>query len=321
MREVKITSELNPTTDFLNLTDFSGFFCTSIQGLGATRETANLSVKTRSLVTENKPTFRIFSLGVNILTPYSQYEAAVKQLFDFLDRNKENGFRLYVNDNPSVYAKQRYVMCSLDSVNRNDKRQIVELRLAQHSFWLAEATTASGVAKVDISTGNWYEYANRGTEAEPYYAYSYKPFTTADYKIMNYYSTSYFNSGAQIGDAIDLEIENGSYNKVPLIVKVYGECTNPVILLYENEGSVATRMVSVDVNIPADSWLEINSTIEGNGVYLCTVNTKDDIFHNIDLANGSPYMYVGNGKHRLHVIAMSNGSFSANAVFQEEYIA
>ena len=321
MREVKITSELNPTTDFLNLTDFNGFFCTSIQGLGATRETANLSVKTRSLVIENKPTFRIFSLGVNILTPYSQYEAAVKQLFDFLDRNKENGFRLYVNDNPSVYTKQRYVMCSLDSVNRNDKRQIVELKLAQHSYWLAEATTVPGVANVNISEGNWYEYANRGTETEAYYAYSYSPFTTADNNITNYYSTSYFISGAQTGEAINLDIENGSYNKVPLNVKVYGACTNPTIMLYENEGSVATRIVSVDVNIPAGSWLEINSTIEGNGVYLCTDGTKSDIFHSIDLTNGSPYMYVGHGKHRLQVSAASNGSFSAHAVFQEEYIA
>ena len=110
MRYLKITSATNPDNDFVLLNggyfdkngqkntsflSFTGFLCTQFQTLGISRELEFLTIENRNINVKNKPNFKKYSLTIEILSKYAEYEAKYQELITFLDRNKKNGFRLY----------------------------------------------------------------------------------------------------------------------------------------------------------------------------------------------------------------------------------
>ena len=74
MRYLKIASATNPYTDFIELNDLNGFFCTNLKTLGISRAIQFLAIENRQFATSNKPNFKKYELTVEILTNYSEYE-------------------------------------------------------------------------------------------------------------------------------------------------------------------------------------------------------------------------------------------------------
>ena len=159
MRYLKLASAKNPFTDFIELNDFNGFLCTSFQSVGISRKLEFLAIKNRQFAVSNDVDFKKYSLVIEILSKYSEYEAKHRELITFLDRNKKSGFRLYYR--PYNGMDLRYCLCSIENSARTEKRQPVTLILVQNSLWLGEqkiSKTAQGIK----DSGNLFAFFDDG---------------------------------------------------------------------------------------------------------------------------------------------------------------
>ena len=127
MRYLKLASAKNPDNDFIELNDFNGFLCTSFQQLGISRSLEFLSIKNRQFSVNNKPAFKNYTLKIEILSKYSEYEAKYRQFNTFIDRNKKDGFRLYYR--PYDGMELRYCLCDIEKLEKTEKLQPIILNL------------------------------------------------------------------------------------------------------------------------------------------------------------------------------------------------
>ena len=307
MRYLKLASAINPYTDFIELNDLNGFFCTNFKTLGISRTIQFLAIENRQFITSNKPNFKKYEMTVEILTNYSLYEQKYNSLLNFLDRNKTNGLRLYYK----AYGNtdMRYCLCEIENTEKSYKLQPINITLVQTSLWLSEEKKVS--TSYAEETGNLFEF-KKDSEIEDYYSISF----LEDNEISNYYCVSFARAVST-----QAMITNNSYNNIPLIIKVHGKCVNPIISLNEQGNTIPLKMAQVFITIEENYYLEINSNILDNGVWLVNGNTgeRTDCTELINNSLGSPYFYIGNGNYTLSVTDSGNNLCFTDVFFQEEY--
>lgn len=308
MRYLKLSSAKNPDNDFIELNDFNGFLCTSFQSIGISRKLEFLSAKNRQFTIENKPEFKKYSLTIEILSKYSEYEQKHRELITFLDRNKKDGFRLYFI--PYDRMETRYCLCDIVSSARAEKMQPVLLTLSQSSLWLSEEKVST-TSQVIEEKENLFAFAERDINGENYYSASFDlDEETNDYCI------EFFNN--ILSEAI---IVNNSYNEIPLNVKIKGPCVNPTLSLFRKGENTPIRQVQVFANIDNGYYIEINSGINKNGVWYVNSNNNEKIDYS-ELVNnelGSPYIYIENGEYFIKITDDGNNICVVDIVYQEEY--
>lgn len=306
MRYLKIASANNPDTDFIELNDFNGFLCTSFQGLGISRKNEWVQIKNTNIAVDNTTEFNTYSLIIQILTKYSEYEARYRRLITFLDRNKKSGFRLYFK--PYDNVDMRYCLCDITKTAKVEKLQPVTLTLKQKSMWFGEVQSVS-TAQTETS-GNFFEFKNDGNG---YYSTGFY----YDGDITNIYSISF-----SVGTETKAIITNNSYNEIPLNIKIYGKCVNPVISLYKKDESEPIRQLQIIASISDGYYVDIKSSILDNGVYYVNANTGEIIQDYSSLVNnelGSPFFYIDNGEYYVRVVDSGNNDTLCVITYQEEY--
>ena len=310
MRKIKIASAKNPLTDYIELNDFNGFLCTQFQTLGISRSVEFLTIKNRNIPVSNKPVFKKYSLVIEILTRYSQYETKYYELLNFLDRNKQDGIRLYHNpygDNNE--DNNRYCLCSIESSSKTEKRQPIVLNLTQNSLWLGKVNIEQTSQQGETTQRNLFEFADDGSG---YYSVSFG----ADEKVPDYYSVAFYGGLSQ-----KAEIEIKGYNEVPLTIIVQGECVNPEISVFRKDEGLPIKMFQVYEKINAGHYLEINSGILENGVWEVNTETgyRRDLTELVNYAHGSPYFYLSNGMYDVEVKDSGGNQCVTTVYWQEEY--
>lgn len=314
MRYLKIASAKNPDNDFIELNDFNGFLCTQFQTLGISRKVEFLEIKNRNIPVDNKPVFKKYSLVVEILTPYSQYENKYYQLINFLDRNKKHGFRLYYKPyhsmNSEVYrdtTEGRYCLCNLESSSKTEKRQPIVLNLSQESLWLGELNAVTSSQRNEES-GNLFVFDNDNG----YYSASF----SLDTEIPDYYCVSFYNGIKQQAD-----ISIIGYNEIPLTIRVSGFCVNPQVFLYRKNEEVPIKKFQVFTEIDDGWYLEINSGILENGVWEVERETgrRIDLTENVNYEYGSPYFNLENGEYYIEVSDDGGNECLTSITWREEY--
>lgn len=308
MRKIRIASAINPDTDFIDLNDFVGFFCTQFQTLGINRKIDFLTIKNRNIPVDNKTVFNKYSLTIEIFSKYTEYETKYYELLTFLDRNKINGLRLY--HNPYGDARkdaERYCLCSIESTSKTEKRQPIVLNLAQNSLWLGKPSVASSVQTSDVQ-GNLFVFDNDNG----YYSASF----SLDANIDDYYCVAFFGGAEQ-----QAEITIKCYNEVPLNIIVKGHCLNPQITLYRRDESEPLKRFQLFADIDKGYYLEINSGILENGVWVVSEATgvKLDMTESVNYANGSPYFYLDNGAYYINTSDDGGNECATKVTWQEEY--
>lgn len=304
MRYLKLASAKNPDTDFIELNDFNGFLCTSFQSLGINRKLEFLAIKNRQFVVDNKTNFKKYSLTIEILSKYSEYEKKHRDLILFLDRNKKDGFRLYYR--PYNGMALRYCLCDIESSQKTEKLQPVVLILSQCSLWLGEEkkfTTSQVVEDVE----NLFAFTNDNG----YYSAKFGLDENANEYCIEFYS----------GVSTEASLSNDGYNEVPLRIRIYGPCVNPIVSLFREGENEPFRQTQIFTNVDDDYYIEINSNILENGVWYVNKNTDEKIDYS-ELVNnemGSPYFYIDNGNYVVKVKDSSNNICTTYIFFQEEY--
>lgn len=306
MRYLKLASAKNPDDDFIELNDFNGFLCTRFETLGISRKHEFLAINNRQFSVDNKLDFKKYRLTIEILTKYAEYEREYRKLINFLDKNKKVGFRLYYR--PYEGEDLRYCLCDIESSVKTEKLQPVVLTFSQNSLWLGVVNSkeASTVAQ----SGNLFEFAE-DENISGYYSASF----SEDEKIEDYYCIAFYR-----GTSIKADIVNESYNEIPLIIKIYGECTDATVLLYDTNNNIVKQLKIIG-KISNGYYVEINANISENGVWYKKVETGeivDDYEKYIDNSLGSPYFYIDNGNYYLTVTA-TGGNPKVIVSFQEEY--
>lgn len=309
MRYLKLASAKNPSTDFIELNDFNGFLCTSFQNIGISRKLEFLSIKNRQFSVDNKPNFKKYSLIVQILSKYSEYDAKHRELITFLDRNKKDGFRLYFR--PYNGMDLRYCLCDIETSVRAEKMQPVVLTLVQNSLWLSEEKKATTSQKETEGSFFVFDKDESVESVDGYYSVGfYFDSYTDDYNIAFYSNVE-----------TQAEIVNNGYNEIPLKFVIYGSCVNPVISLFNKNGNVAIKRLQVYANIDQGYYLEINANILENGVWYVNASTGEKVDYSTLVNNelGSPYFYIDNGEYYIVVEDDVNSNCICDVFWQEEY--
>ena len=308
MRYLKLASDKNPDTDFIELNDFHGFLCTSFQSLGISRKLEFLTIKNRQFTVDNKPNFKRYSLTIEILTKYNDYEAKYRKLITFLDQNKKGGFRLYYRPYDNDERGIVYCLCDIETSVRNEKMQPVVLTLVQNSLWFGEQKTSKTVYNNEDLNDNVFAFK----DDNGYYSASF----SVDKNIGNYYCIEFFNDVST-----KATIVNNSYNEIPLNIRIYGECVNPTVSLFVKNEEKPIRELQIFANVSKGDYIEINSTIINNGILYIDNNTKNkyDYSSKVNNDKGSPYFYIENGEYYIVVKDDANNVFLTEVVYQEEY--
>ena len=307
MRYLKITSDKNPDNDFIELNDFNGFLCTRFQTLGISRKLEFLPINNRQFAADNKIDFKKYSLTIEILTKYSEYEAKYRELITFLDRNKKSGFRLYYRPYDSM--ELRYCLCDIESFEKTQKLQPVLLTLVQNSLWLGDTQRAT-TSQIE-QEGNLFVF-DEDEDISDYYAASF----SLDDNILNYYCVSFYN-----GAETRATIINNSYNEIPLNVIIYGACVNPTVSLFKKGEETAIKELQVLAVVNEGYHIEINANILGNGVWLVNSATgqKTDYSELVNNELGSPYFYIDNGEYYIKIVDENQNVCYCDIFWQEEY--
>lgn len=306
-RYFKLASAKNPDTDYIELNDLQGFLCTSFKTIGINRQLGFLAVENRQFVVENKPNFKKYNLTIEILSKYSEYEAKHRQLISFLDRNKICGLRLYYK--PYKDVEKRWCYCDIESSVKVEKLQPVLLTLSQGSLWFGVEQKATTVY-VENEIENLFAF-QEDKDNDGYYS---AKFGYED--LLEEYCISFFSNFET-----SAVIVNDSYNKIPLTMRVYGRCVNPILTLYKKDENEPIRQTQVFATISNDFYLEIVSSIDNNGVWLVNKSTGErrDYTELINNALGSPYFYVDNGEYSITVEDDGNNVCLTDIFYQGEY--
>lgn len=308
MRYLKITSAENPNNDFIELNDFNGFLCTSFSTLGISRQFEVFSVGNRQFSVDNKPKFKDYSLTVHILTKYSLYEQYYRELINFFDRNKKGGFRLYYNpyNGNRNDERTRYILCDIKTTTKAEKMQPITLTVQQNSLWIG-ATKSADVVSIYDSSQNVFEFKE---DEKNYYCAAFKEDEE------DYYCISFYN-----GVTGKIEFSNNCYNKIPTLIRIYGESENPIFSLFKKGETTAIHTVQIFTTIDKNHYVEINSSIEDNGVWLVNKDTKqrDDYSGFVNNSLGSPYIYLEQGEYEITVSDSRNNAINSIIFFNEEY--
>lgn len=314
MRYLKIASDENPETDFIELNDFNGFFCTSLQTLGISRKHEFLTIQNRQFSVDNEPNFKTYRLVIEILTRYDEYEAKYRELISFFDRNKKAGFRLYYRsyDNEDL----KYCLCEIENLEKIAKRQPISVTLIQTSLWLGELKYGIQIEQEEQSTpNNLFTFNQKAISG--YYSASF----SADDEIQGYYTLRFENP-----KTTNLLVTNNCYNEIPLIIYLSIHGVNPMISLFKRGEEIPLKRTQILVDFLHWSTpyaIEINSTIENAGVRLVNRNTGEVLADYSELVNnelGSPYFYVGNGEYVLTVTTdIADTPMGMEVQYQEEF--
>lgn len=318
MRYLKITSATNPDNDFVLLNggyfdkngqkntsflSFTGFLCTQFQTLGISRELEFLTIENRNINVKNKPNFKKYSLTVEILSKYAEYEEKYQELITFLDRNKKNGFRLYYR--PYDGIETRYCLCDIETSSKLEKLQPVTLTLTQNSLWFGKYRNVES-SQIQDTSNNLFEFKKDGN----YYAAGFK----LDAEVNNYYCIRFFSNIETVANIV-----NNCYNDIPLTIRIYGACKNPIVSFFRKNEDVPFKEIQIFAEIDK-GYVEINSSILEAGVWY--VNSNGQKFDYTDLVNyeyGSPYVYINNGEYFVKVIDTANNECLTSIFWQEEY--
>lgn len=326
MRYFKIASNKNPDNDFIELNDIygssvfdneikpddnvwkikKGFLCVKFETLGISRKLEFLKIKNRNIEVDNQTEFKKYNLTLEIMTKYSEYEATYRELINFLDRNKKGGIRLYYDAVNTNGSEARYCLCSIELSTKIEKRQPVGITVTQNSLWLGAEDIAMSSA---MSSGNDNIFSFGLTnDVAGYYAVSF----SEDNEINNYYSVA-FDSKMETQAVIN----NESYNEIPLIIRVEGFCVNPVISLFDKNGTLL-RTVQVFKEIEQGSYLELNANILENGVWKVDADGRKHDYSTY-VGASSPYFYIEHGKYSLNVSDEGGNKCVATVIWQEEW--
>lgn len=305
MRYLKLASAKKPNTDFIELNDLEGFLCTSFQPIGISRRLEFLQIKNRQFEVGNNLNFKKYTLIIEILTKYSEYEAKHREFISFLDRNKKDGFRLYFR--PYEGMDLRYCLCSIESSQRTEKMQPITLTLVQNSLWFGQENKSTTAHFVEEESNLFAFIDDNG-----YYSTSF----SLDEQIPNYYCVAFYSN-----IETQASIINKGYNEVPLIIRIYGRCVNPTVSLFKKNENNPIRQLQVFAIVDNDYYVEVNANIEGNGVWYVNNQTKEKVSFDGLLNNelGSPYFYIDNGEYYIKVMDDANNTCICDVFWQEEY--
>lgn len=115
-------------------------------------------------------------------------------------------------------------------------------------------------------------------------------------------------------------IKNDGDTEIPLKIRVYGPCTNPVITLFDKSNNVVQSSKVVG-DIPATAYLEINSDAEDTGVWAVNKSTgvRTNMMSSIDQTT-NVFITLPIGEYVISAVDANNDPVPTTVFFANEYV-
>lgn len=265
-RQIWLTDKDNK--ERFDFSAFGSFIFTSPTSLGIYREKGFLVVGNQRIETSDLPTFKSITGTIIIKGKYSELEQKYAQFRDFISRHIKSGFRLYVKTQANVGA--RYINCSIESIDKTEKTTAntmsVPITILPKSLWLGDVVGAS-IQKVINPVGMFrFEQRDGGRYSARFEQRDYE-----DEYGRTYYSMKF--GGSSYSEAY---LYNGGEETTPLIVRIYGQSTNPFVKLKDYQsGQIVQSVKFEDLIVPDGYYLEINSNPEDSYIELVNESTGE----------------------------------------------
>lgn len=232
--------------------DFSAFgdiVFTLPTSLGIYRQKNFLIVNNQRITVQDVPSFKTITGTIIIRGLYSELESKYSRLRDFISKHIKNGFRFYLKTEENKPA--RYITCDIDTLDKTEKVAgtiVAPISILPKSLWLGDVSGTSIAQQVSVN--NIFAFADTVKFVE-------RPDMVDEYG-KTYYSAAFSDSATS-----EAFVFNGGEETTPLLIRVYGEATNPYIRLKDFEtGQVLQSVKFNNLIINSDSYLEINSNPE-----------------------------------------------------------
>ena len=265
-RQIWLTDKDNK--ERFDFSAFGSFIFTSPTSLGIYREKSFLVVGNQRIETSDLPSFKEITATIIIKGKYSELEQKYSQFRDFVSKHIKNGFRLYVKTQMNV--GERYINCSIESIDKTEKTTAntmnVPITILPKSLWLGDVEGAS-IQKVVDSVGAFrFEQRDIGI-------YSAR-FEQRDY--VDEYGRTYYSTTLGGGSFSEAYLYNGGEETTPLIVRIYGQSTNPFVKLKDYQSGQIVQSVKFEgLVVPDGYYLEINSNPENSYIELVNESTGE----------------------------------------------
>ena len=302
-RKFVLTDEEN--TNRIDLNDFSGYLATAPTGLGIYRVAEYITIGNQRIQTNNRNAFQKITLTINILGERSTWEQKYATLRDFISVHIKEGFRLYY----TTEIGTRYVKCDVNIVDKTEKdfsNLPIRLEIQPKSLWLADVQATS--VQQSVSTGNLFEFSEKAQDE--YYA----QFSEID---TGYYAIIFGTGSLQYADLVNIGGE-----ETPLLIRLYGVASNPLIVLKEKtSGTVIQSVKFNNLNVPEGYYLEIDSSADDTHIHLVNQETGErfDREAYADLSTNI-YLYLPQGRYTIEVSDESGtNTCYADILFANQY--
>lgn len=273
IREIWLTDKDNVEKfDFQN---FGTFFFTSPTSLGIYRNKSFLIVNNQRIEVEDVPSFKNITATIMIKASNKELESKYSLLRDFISKHIKNGFRLYIKTEENKNA--RYINCAIDSLDKTEKTtantMLVPINILPKSLWLGDVSGVSVVKAVN-QTG-LFQFTEKTIRDKQVFSAS---FTQRD--LIDIYGNAYYSIAFGSGAISQIFIFNGGEETTPLVIRIYGQATNPYVFLKDlKTGEVLQSVGFHDLEIESGSYLEINSNPDGAYIEIVneTTNERRDV--------------------------------------------
>ena len=246
-RQIWLTDKDN--LERFDFTAFGDFIFTNPTSLGIYRQKNFLIVNNQRITVQDVPSFKNITGTIIIKGKYSELESKYATLRDFISKHIKNGFRLYLKTENNKPA--RYVNCDIDTLDKTEKVTgtiVVPINILPKSLWLGDVSGASISQQVNVNNIFAFTDTLKFIERDG----------MIDEYNKTYYSIAFVDSATS-----EAFVFNGGEETTPLLIRVYGEATNPYIRLKDfATGQVLQSVKFNNLTINADGYLEINSNPE-----------------------------------------------------------
>lgn len=265
----RITDKNN--NEGIDLNDFNGYLMTSPSGFGIYRTSEYITIGNQRIAIDNKPTFRKITLNIDIFGKRLEVEEKYSKLRDFISKHINNGFRLYYIKNNET----RYINCDINIVDKKIREKShlpVGLEITPKSLWLIDVSKSSVTQTTTES--NLFRFKENNLDGETYYSAIFEN----QENLIDEFGREIYGIKFKISATNEATLSNVGAETSPLVIRIYGDCVNPVVKLYKYGNPKLYQYVKFDnLVVPKGFYLEINANADNNYIQLVNSNTGDRI--------------------------------------------
>ena len=277
-------------------------------------------------------------VGTSIRSTISQCDVSIGANTIHISRSEENAqtneetLYIQVYPNQSTIDKGGSSKYIIETLGLGETERTIVLSLEDGEPYLIKGHVVTEENNEPVETPYW---VNDATIRSERFNYTFTADTVTMYITGDIYyggqdehvvglledeDTNEYNVAFFFGSVIENNISNEGDTEIPLLIRVFGACANPIVKLLDENGNTI-QSSKVITTVPAKSYIEINSDPENAGVWLVyqTTGQRINMMDNVDQTT-NVFITLPRGRYKIAVTDIDNSSVPTTVYFANEYV-